>query len=382
MDRAIQKLFQQSFPHYSATHKLPIDFHRAAKSFMQCRTAALGGHVQGCPNGHIERVHYNSCKHRSCPQCNATAVTRWLAKQEERILNCPHYHIIFTLPHELNPLWQHNRKAMNQLLFDAVSKTLMTLLADPQWLGARPAIIAALHSWGRTLSIHPHLHCLVAAGGLDKAGRWCTPKKDFLLPGRVVATLFRGKYLDLIKRRIKAGKIIPPANADVIGTIALCNKLRRKKWNVRLQERYDYAKGVVNYLGRYARGGALKNQQVVAMNNDSVTFRYFDHRRKEKAPMSLVRTEFIRRLLEHVPPYRSQTIRHYGLYSGRSLDKRNQARSLLGQPEEQEAAALDWQACCERMGYTVETQCPECQSRLVTLRTIAKPNRGPPYSVH
>lgn len=379
MDRAIQTLFQQHFPRYKEQHKLPIDHHRAANAFMQCRTAALGGHVQGCPHGHIERIHYNSCKHRSCPQCNNTQITRWLAKQEEKILACPHHHIIFTLPHEFNELWQYNRQRMNQLLFEVVHNTLKTLLNDPQFLGATPGIIAAFHSWGRNLSIHPHLHCLVTSGGLNTEGIWVTPKKSFLLPGRVVATLFRGKYLAGLKRLLNQGVMATSAQRTTQQWINVCNLLgRKKKWNVRIQERYDHAQGVVNYLARYARGGAVKNQQIIGVNTGLVTFRYKDHRSGETKPLKLKQDEFIQRVLEHVPPYRRQVIRSYGLYAGKSHARRSIAREHLGQPPETEVEPLDWQACCERMGAVIVTVCPDCQQRLVTLRLLPRVARAPP----
>lgn len=383
MDRAIQKLFRDGFSGYSAHHKLPIDHHRAANAFMQCRTAALGGHVQGCPNGHVERIHYNSCKHRSCPQCNNTQITRWLAKQEEKIVACPHYHVIFTLPHEFNLLWQHNRQRMTQLLFESVRSTLKTLLDDPKFLGATPGIIAAFHSWGRNLSIHPHLHCLVTAGGLNAEGLWVKPKKDFLLPGRVVATLFRGKYLARLKRLLKKGGLVIPAHKTTQQQINLCNMLsRKKKWNVRIQERYDHARGVVNYLARYARGGAIKNQQITSINSSSVSFCHKDHSDGKLKSLSLKQGEFIQRVLEHIPPYRRQVIRSYGLYSGKGHSKRAQVRKQLGQAQEKEAPTLDWQACCERMGASIVTICPQCQQRLVILREIPRKTRSPPEHKH
>ena len=139
---------------------LPAYVRRAAHAIMQCRTAALGGHVQACPDGHMARIWYNSCRHRSCPQCAYLQTERWLAHQQARLLACDHYHVIFTLPHELNPLWLANVPVMTALLFQTVRDTLGTLLADPKYLGAQPGIIAALHTWSQTLVLHPHLHCL------------------------------------------------------------------------------------------------------------------------------------------------------------------------------------------------------------------------------
>src|SRR5262249_48733786 len=146
-------------------------------------TAALGGHVQACPEGHKSRIWYNSCRHRACPQCAYLQTERWLARQRARLVACDHYHVIFTLPHELNPLWLANVSVMTMLLFQAVRDTLGTLLADPKYLGAQPGILAALHTWSQTLVLHPHLHCLVTGGGLTPAGEWVAVRPGCLLPG-------------------------------------------------------------------------------------------------------------------------------------------------------------------------------------------------------
>ena len=143
----LQTLFQDAYPAYEQSHPLPAHVRRAARAVMQCRTAALGGHIQACPDGHVLRVWYNSCRHRSCPQCTYLQTERWLALQQARLLACDDYHVIFTLPHELNPLWLANVRVMSAWLFQTVRETLTTLLADPQYLGAQPGIIAALHTW-------------------------------------------------------------------------------------------------------------------------------------------------------------------------------------------------------------------------------------------
>jgi len=152
----LQTIFQDAFPAYEQRHALPVHVRRAAHALMQCRTAALGGHIQACPDGHVARVWYNSCRHRSCPQCAYLQTERWLALQRARLLACDHYHVIFTLPHELNPLWLANVPVMTTLLFQAVRDTLGTLLADPKYLGAQSGILAALHTWSQTLVLHQH----------------------------------------------------------------------------------------------------------------------------------------------------------------------------------------------------------------------------------
>src|SRR6266516_4623107 len=201
----LQTIFQDAFPAYEQTHPLPAHVCKAARAIMQCRTAALGGHVQACPDGHMARIWYNSCR-----QCAYLQTERWLALQRARLLACDHYHVIFTLPHDLNPLWLANVPLMTTLLFQAVRDTLGTLLADPKYLGAQPGILAALHTWSQTLVLHPHLHCLVTGGGLTPAGQWVTVRNGFLLPVRVVMAVFRGKMLDALRRAVDRDELVLP----------------------------------------------------------------------------------------------------------------------------------------------------------------------------
>ena len=191
----LHTLFQDAFPAYEQVHPLPTHVRKAARAIMPCRTAALGGHVHACPDGHRSRIWYNSCRHRSCPPCASLQTERWRALQRARLLACDHYHVIFTLPHDLHALWLANVPLMTSLLLQAVRDTLGTLLADPKYLGAQPGLIAALHTWSQTLVLHPHVHCLVTGGGLTPAGQWIAVRHGFLLPARVVMAVFRGKML-------------------------------------------------------------------------------------------------------------------------------------------------------------------------------------------
>src|SRR6201997_4947673 len=242
----LQEIFCTSYPDYERTHPLPSHVRRAARAIMQCRTAALGGHVQACPDGHVSRVWYNSCRHRSCPQCAYLQTERWLALQRARLLACDPYHVIFTLPHDLNPLWLANVPVMTPLLFQAVRDTLGTLLADPTYLGAQPGILAALHTWSQTLVLHPHLHCLVTGGGLTPAGQWVAVRHGFLLPARVVMAVFRGKMVDAIRRTLARREFALPEPMGPQQLLNLLNRLghpRETKWNVRIMERYRHGAG-------------------------------------------------------------------------------------------------------------------------------------------
>jgi Putative transposase/Transposase zinc-binding domain len=271
----LQTIFQDAFPADEQTHLLPTHVRKAARAIMQCRTAALGGHIQACPDGHVMRVWDNSCRHRSCPQCTDLQTERWLALQQARLLACDHSHVIFTLPHELNPLWLAHVSVMRALLLQTVRDTLTTLLADPQYLGAQPGIIAALHTWSQPLVLHPHLHCLVTGGGRTPAGTWVAVRHGFLLPMRVVMAVFRGKMVDAIRQTVARGALVLPEPMRPQQWVNLLHRLghpTKTKWHVRIMERYRHGAGVMTSLARSLRGGPIKNARLVAGDGDSVTF--------------------------------------------------------------------------------------------------------------
>ena len=351
-----------------------------------CRTAALGGHVQGCPDGHIQRVWYNSCRHRSCPLCNQLQIERWLEQQRARLMDHPHRHLIFTLPHELHPYWRLNTDRMTRLLFRAVQETLLDFTADPRYLGATPGLISVLHTWGRSLSLHPHLHCALTEGGLDAEGAWRTPVKGCYLPIRAVMAKYRGKYLDLLRRAEAAGELRLPTGESSARYRSLLNRLGRKRWNVHLRERYANADGVINYLARYVRGGPLRAQQLSRLQTepDQVTFRYYAHRdnpdgRKRRARRErLSCAALTERLLQHVPSRGLHVVRGYGLYASAGRDALNRARAQLGQRAVEPPAALDWRGYLQRFATPQSvTHCPTCQRALGVLATL-QASRGPP----
>src|SRR3989449_10150310 len=233
----LQDIFCEGYPDSERTHALPAHVRRAARAIMQCRTAALGGHVQACPDGHIARVWYNACRHRSCPQCASLQTERWLTLQQARLLACDHSHVIFTLPHDLNPLWLANVPVMTTLLLQAVRDTLGTLLADLKYLGAQPGILVALHTWSQTLVLHPHVHGLVTGGGLSPDGRWVAVRNGFLLPARVGMAVCRGKMLAAIRQALAREALALPEGIRPQQMRPLLTRLghpRKTKWNVRI----------------------------------------------------------------------------------------------------------------------------------------------------
>jgi len=331
MSATIQALFRRDFAAYARARRLPLYLHKAARAIMRCRTADLGGHVMGCSAGHVAGVWYNSCRHRACPQCAKLQIDRWLAGWQQRLLPCAHFHVVFTLPHELLELWQRNRRRFCDQMFQAARDTLFELLGDDRYLGAQPGVIMALHTWGRTLTLHPHLHCLVTGGGLGADGQWRASPGGYLLPAGVVKAVFRGKLMERIRHDLACGELSAPPHLSSIQLSNLLRRLYAKRWNVRIQARYGHGRGVISYLARYVRGGPIRNRRILELGDHSVTFSYLDHRDGRWKTMTLTAHEFLRRLLWHVPEPRSHVVRHYGLYARQAVAQCDAARHALAQ---------------------------------------------------
>lgn len=374
----IQKIMREAYHAFERANRLPLYVRRAADALMKCRTAELGGHVQACPEGHYQRQWYNSCRNRMCPQCNGLQIEQWLQRQNERLLKCGHYHMIFTIPHELNEIWRFNMKRMTNILFRAVRDTLFEFFLDEKHIGGKPGIIAALHTWGQTLIEHSHIHCLITEGGLSKDGQWVVRSNGYLLPVKAVMPVFRGKMLAYVDKAIEKGKLTIPQTMTMQRWKNLKNKLGRVKWNVRIQERYGYGDGVLIYLSRYIRGGAISNKRIQYISDGKVTFRYRDgNKRNEK--MTLPVDEFIRRYFRHVPEPNTKVVRYYGLYAPTAKEELAECRAQLEQQPVEDIDELDWQGYCESRGNRHPECCPVCGRRLVRLADIPPPcHTGPP----
>ncbi|HEV8718960.1 MAG TPA: transposase [Candidatus Binatia bacterium] len=312
--RVLQQLLDAHYLAFEQTHPLPEHVREAVHCLRSCRTAALGGHVQACPEGHIERVWYNSCRHRFCPQCAQLQIAQWLERQRARLLACDHSHVIFTLPRDLNPLWLANGRVLANVLFPAAWATLSELLGDSKYLGATPGMIAALHTWGQTLVFHPHLHCLVTGGGLAGV-TWKAVHNGSLMPAQVVMPVFRGKLLAAIHIALDAGQVTLPPGVTPPQLRMLLHRLGRAKWHVQIMQRYAHGRGVATYLARYLRGGPLKPSRMVSWDAQTVTFRYADNQdpdaqgRGKRKLLPLSAEDFLQRWLLHVPPPGLQVVR-------------------------------------------------------------------------
>ena len=331
MEATLQGIFKTGFKHYREQHGLSMDQYQAAQAIMTCQSEELGYEEWSClDDGHSERLNH-SCRHRSCPRCNQALTHDWLEKTKARLLSCDHYHVVFTLPHELNPLWHYNRHWCADHLFKASSETLQQLLSDERYLGARVGMLSSLHTWGRTLNFHPHMHVLVTGGGL-KHQQWRTLEKDFLLPVGVVKARFRGKWLAWLNKAYADGALkLPPDWTEQTWrkTLAL---IAKKHWNVRIQGAYRHGRGVAVYLSRYVRGGPVKDSRLLKQDEKRISFRYRSHHDDKTHIQHLDTDHFITRVLWHVPVKGQHNVRYYGLYVPGAHAQRERARQQLGEP--------------------------------------------------
>lgn len=371
MQPTLQGIFQAHFERYASQRKLPLRALKAAQAILACRSPALGGHIQRCPEGHLMRVHYNACRHRSCTTCSALPRAHWAEREATRLLGCAHYHVVFTVPHELILLWQYNRHWFADTLFGCASQSIVQLCADARFLGATPGIVMALHTWGRTLNHHPHVHCLVSGGGLTESGEWKPVRNGYLLPVRVLKALYRGKMLAAVGDALKHGLLELPAHSTDEHWLRCVRALYKHNWNVHLAQRYEHGQGVLKYLARYVKGGPIHDRRVHRADAHHVDIGYTDHHDGKVKRLRLSTDEFISRILWHVPEPAQHTVRHYGLYANAAKARLDCARARLGQLPTQSPPATKWQDALEVMGLADKARCPRCRRRLVRGANVA-----------
>ena len=322
-----------------------------------CRTSALGGHVERCDNEkcRYERIAYNSCRNRHCPKCQTTNRERWILARKEDLLNCTYFHVVFTIPQELNPYCLKFPKEMYNILFQSSRDTLFTFGKDKKHLGAQMGAISVLHTWGQNLSLHPHVHMIVPGGGLTKNNEWkeCASAGDFLFPIRAMATVYRGKFMEMFLAFVKKQKI-PLA-------IATRRLLYNKKWVVYAKQPFKNPDAVIEYLGRYSHKIAISNHRIKSIDNGKVTFSYKDYKHGSvQKTMTLEAGEFLRRFCLHILPPRFVKMRHYGILSSRTKQKLKIEQIKQGILPKKEKS--DYKAIAKtQLGFDVE-QCPCCKT--------------------
>jgi hypothetical protein len=303
---------------------------KVLRAIRNCRTQALGGHLDRCSGCGHEAISYNSCRNRHCPKCQTNVREQWLAQRSAELLPVPYFHVVFTLPHDLSALALQNKKLVYDLLFKASAQTLSEIGADPKYLGAEIGFLGVLHTWGQNLQHHPHIHYVIPAGGLAlDHSRWIRAPTSFFLPVRVLSKVFRGKFIDGLTRLFRAhklgfhGSLRGMADPKLFGQFR--RQLFRKPWVVYAKQPFGGPSHVLHYLARYTHRVAISNHRLIAFEDGAVSFRWKDYAHgNKKRKMKLSSDEFLRRFLLHVLPRGFVRIRHFGL-----LANRNRAQSVL-----------------------------------------------------
>ena len=352
----------------------PAQVLKTLKAIRDCRTSLMGGHKQECNCcGHI-KYQYNSCRNRHCPKCQAVNREKWIWHREQELLPVPYFHIVFTLPAELNPLAMHNPKEVYNSLFRAAWHTIKQFSSDPKHLGAETGMTAVLHTWGQNLSLHPHLHCIVPGGGITPAGKWkqARNKGKYLFPTKALAKVFRAKFMSILR------------SSGVKVNQSIGKQIFQKNWVVDTQQPFLGPEQVVEYLGRYTHKIAISNHRIKNIAPDGkVSFTWKDYRKGgKKSPMSLAANEFLRRFCQHILPSGFVRIRHYGILSSRNKSvKLNHARTYFGLEQWEKPEKVAWQQVAqERMNFIPE-QCPRCKEGVMQVIAVIDPQRGPPFKV-
>ena len=378
-DISLQQVMLLGFSRLCAKYGVRSAVIRWAYAVMGCRTSALGGHVWRCPKCDEQAVLWNSCKHRACPRCGGVERECWLEKMRGLLgLDCGYHHVVFTVPHELNPLWQWNRSWFVDQVLDASRETMLQVLGDARWLGALPGLILTPHTWSRSLINHLHVHVLSTAGGWTSSG-WKPLRYDFLAPTKVLRTIYRGKLRDRLLAGLSSGEMVLPEGWSAAKVHGVLRQLYRKEWCVNVQPRYQHGQGVLTYLARYARGGPLREHQIEHLSETHVTFRYTDHREKKTRLLRLPIEDFLFRLSEHVLDPGFQAVRYAGLYASTHRALLAQARGWLGMAPPEEVPRLTAQDFLERRGQGDKLRCSTCECRYEQREKIEPSNRAPPY---
>jgi len=354
---------------------------RVMTAIEQCRTATLGGHVEQCDTCGHQRICYNSCRNRHCPKCQSLARAQWLDDRRSELLAVPYFHVVFTVPQEIATMAHYNKGPVYDILFHAAAETLRTIAADPKHLGAELGFFAVLHTWGQTLLHHPHLHCVVAGGGLSGDGdRWIACRSTFFLPVHVLARLFRRLFLQYLERAFDAGKLTFFGALEPLRDRRAFQRhlapVRKAEWWVYAKPPFAGPEQVLAYVARYTHRVAISNDRLLGIEDGKVRFRWKDYRNgNRQKSMTLAANEFIRRFLLHVLPEGFQRIRYYGFLANRYREQKlARCRQLLAMPPPEppdDQAAGDYRDQYQELTGTSLTECPAChQGRMVVIELL------------
>ena len=382
----LAEVLRRHGPRYLVTHDLSAAKAKVWRAILACRTAALGGHVETCDCCGTTRHVYHSCRNRHCPQCQTRAKEAWLVQRRRELLPVPYFHLVFTLPHELNGLIGIAPRVLYEILFAAVSATLSEFAANPRWLGGTPAFSLVLHTWKQDLGRHVHVHALVAGGALTASGGWIAAKRGFLFPVKALSKVFRGKFVAALTAGRTSGPLAA-ATADTGAWRALLARLHVHDWVVYAKQPLGGPAQVLEYLGRYTHRVAISNERIVGVDAHEVRFRVrADPSGQTKRTLGLPAVTFIDRFLLHVLPKGFKRIRHYGILgpAGKAV-KLAQARAALSVPAPDPAVVESVAAFMCRIDRIEWMRCPHCgQGAFVPTAAIAPTpvrapsSRGPP----
>jgi hypothetical protein len=390
--RDIGALFRRHGDAFRETHALGAMERRALRDISVCRTGALGGHRDVCAQCGCEREVFNSCRNRHCPKCQALRQARWVSARMQRALPVPHFHVVFTLPAELRELVHVHEAMLLDLLFASASEALLQLAADPARLGGLLGLTAVVHTWGRNLTFHPHLHCIVTGGVLHLDQSWVDSSENYLLPVKVLGRLFRGKFMGGLVQLFHQGKLaVTPRTPDRVASLLepaafarLKNDLYGHDWVVYTKAPFKKPDALFHYLGLYTHRVAISNHRILDVDDHHVTFRTRDKNTCQLPPL-----EFLRRFLQHVLPRGFVKVRHFGLYAAGNVNhKLPAARSAIQiqsppVPDSSPSSpipALDWRDFFRQLTGIDLGECPHCGARLTSLPLASPPHpsRAPP----
>jgi hypothetical protein len=354
-------VFERYGDGYRQNHSLEPQKAKTFQAITNCRKSILGAHVDICDEcGHIE-ISYNSCRNRHCPRCQTFTKERWLEARRQDLLDIDYFHVVFTVPEELNSPMLQNQTVLYNLFFKAVSETIAELCQDPKYLGATPGITAILHTWGQNLSYHPHIHCVVTGGGMTDSGFWRPSRKKFFLPIKVLSAKFRGKFLAYLKQ---AKLEFYGSAVSLTGDVAFkdfIDVLYKKNWVTYCKTPFKGVGQVLDYLGRYTHRVAISDSRILSDDEGKVKFKWRDYKDNNKQKvMNLSSEEFIRRFLLHVLPAGFRKIRHFGLMAPRNKTKRlSRCRKLTSTKEP--SPPLETLQLFEKMMGPDWNLCHECK---------------------
>lgn len=373
----IRQVIQRFLPEVRCRRKLSRQQWKAINSILLCRTPALGGELHACRKCGHEEKRWHSCRNRHCPVCQGDAARKWIEAQKAKLLPVGYFHVVFTLPQELNPVFQYNRSLLYDLFFKTCAETLQTFFGDPQYLGARGGFFGVLHTWGQQMQFHPHIHWVVPNGGIGKDGGWARPKRPdgerFLFPVRAVSQVFRGKFLQKLERLYRQGKLRFPDPQSETGFRDRLNMAGAKPWNVFTKRPFAGPLEVIRYLSRYTHRIAISPKRILKMTKKAVTFRYKDYRDGAKKKETTMDGDlFLRRFIEHVLPKGFRKIREYGWV--RTAEMKGCRKNLLewfGRQTDCVVALTKLLASLVDEKDDGPCRCPECDEGLIDfVRTL------------